>query len=933
MPNSGKGVAYYYTLKMFVMKKMFAIALAGLFLQNTIIAQTLPVKQVQLKNFQLQSTYMVSDDGKQISSPKYQSSINWYPVKVPCTVLSGLVQNGVYPNPYIGLNNMLIPDANDSFNVKYNLGKYSFIANTTNPWNKPYWYKTAFFVPQSDKGKLFQLVFKGINYRADVWLNGNLIADSSQLAGMFADFVLNASNAIKAGEKNILAVKIYPLDYAGMPDSAQLTGLGKFYSNGGPTGDIGKNVTELCSVGWDWIPEVHDRNMGIWQPVYLRTTGNVVIQHPQIITQLPNLPDTSVAELNINVDVKNFSNQIQTGNIKITVSPKTFAGNGFSVLQNITLQAGEQKQIQFNTSQFKQLIIQQPHLWWPAGYGNPDLYNIKIQFITNNAVSDENNFVFGIRTTTSKYSTVDGWGKREFYVNGKRIHLVGGAWVPDMLLQEDSLRFEQELQLCKNANANLIRIWGGGVTPQDDFWDVCDKLGLLVWNDFWITGDTHGEFKGSPNYPYQSSVFINNVISSIYRIRNHPALLVWTGGNEGHAREELYNAMRDNVAALDGTRPFIPSSSGFAKLSGEWKGSLPDGNPGGVYSGGSYGWEDATYYFKKINEGKDWLFKDETGIPSQSPIETLRKIIPDTTHDATLPYPFNNSWGYHDACAVYKPYFEETVKRYGTPTDLKDFSYKMQLMNADGYRAIFEAAAHKLNNNGGVMLWKLNPAFPSVIWQIFDWFLAPNAGYYFMQQACQPVHIQFNVDDSSIAIVNRTYHAQKNISADIKVYNVNSKLLFNQNKKINLAESDVQQAFQLKDFLRQTNDILFVVLNANDENGKNISHNVYWLQAEHNFDELNNLPAVKPTFKIIKKEKIKTDIKWTIKFLNSTNKISFFIHPKLVEGDEEIFPCFWSNNYFTLAPHEEITVTATYPEASIKNKNTNFVIDGWNVGK
>lgn len=918
---------------MFLMMKFSFALFAFVLVSNTITAQTSMVKQVQLKNFQLQSTYLVNEDGERISSSQYHSSTNWYPVQVPCTVLSGLVQNKVYPSPYIGLNNMLIPDANDSFNLKYDLGKYSFIPGVSNPWNKAYWYRTKFFVPQSDKGKLFQLIFKGINYRADVWLNGNLIADSSQLVGMFADFTLNAGNAVKVGNENVLAVKIYPLDYAGTPDSAQLTGLGKFYLNGGPTGDIGKNVTELCSIGWDWIPEVHDRNMGIWQPVYLRTTENVVIQHPQIVTELPNLPDTNIAELKINFTLKNFSDQIQNGKIKITISPKTFDGADFSVLQNIILQANDQKQIQFDAQQFKQLIIQHPHLWWPVGYGKADLYNIKIQFENNNVISDESNFDFGIRTTTSKYSTVDGWGKREFFVNGKRIHLVGGAWVPDMLLQEDSLRFEQELQLCKNANANLIRIWGGGVTPQDDFWNVCDRLGLLVWNDFWITGDTQGEFKGSPDYPYQSSVFINNVISNIYRFRNHPSLLLWTGGNEGHAREELYNAMRDSVASLDGTRPFIPSSSGFAKISKKWKGSLPDGEPGGVYSGGSYGWEDATYYFKKINEGKDWLFKDETGIPSQPPIETLRKIIPDTTQDATLPYPFNNSWGYHDACAVYKTYYEEAAKRYGTPTGLEDFSYKLQLMNADGYRAIFEAAAHKLNDNGGVMLWKLNPAFPSVIWQIFDWFLAPNAGYYFMQQACEPVHIQFNVDDSSIAVINRTYHAQKNIVADVKVYDVNSKLLFNQNKKINLAESDVQQALQLKVFLQQTKDVLFVVLNVKDENEKNISHNVYWLQAEHNFSVLNDLPVVKPTMQIVKKEKITTDVKWTIKFSNPTNKISFFVHPKLVAGNEEIFPCFWSNNYFTLAPHEEITVTATYPKASIQNKDVQFVVDGWNMNK
>jgi hypothetical protein len=182
-------------------------------------------------------------------------------------------------------------------------------------------------------------------------------------------------------------------------------------------------------------------------------------------------------------------------------------------------------------------------------------------------------------------------------------------------------------------------------------------------------------------------------------------------------------------------------------------------------------------------------------------------------------------------------------------------------------------------------------------------------------------------------VVNRTYHAQKNINASVKVFDINGGLLFSQNKKMSLGESGVQPCLSLKKFLQQQKNVVFVVLNVNDETGKNISHNVYWQAANHDFNALNNLAFVKPAIQIIKKEKEKTNVKWDIKFSNPTDKISFFIHPKLVDGDEEIFPCFWSNNYFTLAPHEEITVTATYPEANIQNKNVKFVVDGWNVKK
>ena len=198
----------------------------------------------------------------------------WFPVTVPSTVLTGLVANGVYPDPYQGMNNMFIPDASDAFNLHYNLGRYSHIPGVSNPWKKPYWYRTTFAVPAADRGHHFELIFKGINYRASVWVNGHQIADTSQMVGMFAEYRLNVSAAILAGTTNALAVLIYPLDEPGLPDAPQLRALGSFGLNGGPTGDIGKNVTMLCSIGWDWIPEVHDRNMGIWQPVYLRTSGS-----------------------------------------------------------------------------------------------------------------------------------------------------------------------------------------------------------------------------------------------------------------------------------------------------------------------------------------------------------------------------------------------------------------------------------------------------------------------------------------------------------------------------------------------------------------------------------------------------------------------------------------------------------------------------------
>ena len=430
---------------------------------------------------------------------------------------------------------------------------------------------------------------------------------------------------------------------------------------------------------------------------------------------------------------------------------------------------------------------------------------------------------------------------------------------------------------------------------------------------------------------------IKNVVSTIYRIRNHPSLLVWTGGNEGHARKELYDAMRNNVIDLDGTRPFIPCSSGFAKLPAGWKGSYPDDLSSGVYSGGPYQWEDPKVYFKKVDNGGDWVFKDETGIPSQPPYNTLVKTIPDLVWDTKLPFPLNNSWAYHDACtgaARYDLYIKEMVKRYGQPTTMQEYSEKMQLMNWVGYQGIFEAAGHKLNETGGVMLWKLNSALPSVVWQIYDWYLEPNAGYYALQNAVEPLHIQFNPADSTVAIVNRRHHATGLLTVKADIYDADSKLLRSfKVTNLDLAESGNLEAIKLKEYLATLKSISFVVLNLMDAADKAVSHNVYWVSPGNDLTGINNMKPTQVQVKVLKAEKGTTEDKWTLQVWNPTDKLAFFIRPQLMIGNEEVMPSYWSASYFTLAPGESTTVSVSAPTAKLGTQKPYVEVSGWNAAE
>lgn len=899
------------------------------------------VRLTQLKDFKLMSATQVKTSGAVISSPDYKGDQAWFDAAVPSTVLTALVANHVYPDPHIGMNNMLIPDANDSFNIAYGLDKYSYLPHIKNPWKDPYWYRTNFRIEDTDPSKRFELIFDGINYRAEVWVNGHLVADSSQMVGMFAKYNFDVTRYIKANSNNAVAVKIYPLDYPGTPDTEQLKAMESFYLNGGPTGDIGKNVTMLCSVGWDWMPPVRDRNMGIWQPVYLRQTGVVHIGNTQLVTELPNLPDTSVAAIKLNLDLHNSSTATIKGQLEVNIQPENFSANNNNKIfftQNLTLNGNSMNKVALDQDKIKALLINQPKLWWPNGYGDPNLYRIHLKFTTADKVMDDTSFVFGIRTVKSEAKAIGGhyggFYRRYFYVNGKRIHLVGGAWVPDMMLNRDAKRFYNEMLLCKNANLNLVRIWGGGVTPPEPFWDAADRLGLLVWNDFWITGDTQGEFKGSPDYPYQGSVFLNNVTSSILRIRNHSSLLVWTGGNEGHARKELYDGMRQAIINLDGTRPFIPSSSGYAKMPEGWLGAWPDNQPAGVYSGGPYAWKDPKVYYSLADTARDWLFKDETGIPSQPPLNTLRKVIPDMVWDTTLPFPLNNTWGYHDACTgagQYDQYYADMVSRYGQPYQIDSFSNKMQLMNATGYQGIFEAANSRISENGGVMLWKLNAALPSVIWQIYDWYLLPNAGYYYMKKACEPLHVQFNVNDSIVAVINRSRFNRQDLVASAVLYDINGRELAKVSKNVSSVQADHgASALSLKKALLAQKSFAFILLELKDQSGHELSSNVYWTAPGNDYTALNHMSSTQLHLEVVKTDPRKTNESMTIRLENKGRQIAFFTRAQVLIDGQEVLPSFWSDNYVTLAPGQSKEITVHFDRIQGVGK-LQLKFSGWNT--
>ena len=390
------------------------------------------------------------------------------------------------------------------------------------------------------------------------------------------------------------------------------------------------------------------------------------------------------------------------------------------------------------------------------------------------------------------------------------------------------------------------------------------------------------------------------------------------------------------MAGLDGTRPFLPSS-GYREPPQEWGLSWPDNMPAGTYSGGPYYWVDPREYYHKAAEGKDWLFKNEVGIPSVPVLDSLKKFIPDLTPDPEVKFPLNHTWGYHDACegnGKYSLYDNAIRDRYGEPKDLADYVSKTQLINAENYRAIFEAVNQAMDQTAGVILWKTNPAWPSVIWQLYDWYLRPNAGYYFTQKACEPVHIQLNLDDMSVSAVNQGFESLDQMRIKAEIFNDKSRLIWSKQTVFDIEPQTSNKIFKLSSPKQITSEIYFVSLEMKDKAGQFVSDNFYWLSEKNDFTSLEKMPKVNLEAELNQKKDENTgEIICRIHLTNPSQHLAFFINTSIRKGQngEEVLPCFWSENYVSILPGKTRDLTVRFHPDQLDGQTPFLKIEGWNI--
>ncbi|MGE5647131.1 MAG: glycoside hydrolase family 2 protein [Acidobacteriota bacterium] len=822
----------------------------------------------------VQSSREVKATGAELSSPGFATNA-WHKTAVPSTVVAALVADTTYPDPYFGTN------LRDYPGMDYPIGR--LFSNIDMPANSPYrvswWYRTEFTVPAEAGGHSAWLQFDGINYRANIWLNGRQIANSKDVAGAFRAYEFDVTGLVEPGKANALAVEVFA------PEKTAL------------------------AINWvDWNPAPPDKDMGLWKPVHLKFSGPVAVRDPFVKTKLA--ADYKSAELTLIADVRNATGQPVSGVLKAEIA-------GVRVSRPVELRAAEKKTVRLAPRR-----IENPRLWWPFQMGAQELYTAHVEFETGGRVSDRARFDFGIREVTSELTPK---GALLFKINGKNVLLRGAAWTPDMLLRWERSRVEAELRYVKDMGLNTIRLEGKSERPE--FYEMADRMGLLIMTG-WCCCDMWERW---PKWqPEHHKIAAASLDTQIRYLRNHPSVFVWLNGSDGPPPADVEKMYLGILKDLDWPNPSISSAAADAtSVTG----------PSGVKMTGPYDYEPPNYWLVDKEAGGAWGLNTETSPgPAIPTLESLKRFIP-----ADHLWPIDKVWNYHAGGERFMnmELFNKAMdKRYGKPADLADYLRKAQAMAYEGQRAMFEAYSRNKYTSTGVIQWMLNNAWPSLIWHLYDYYLIPAGGYFGTKKACEPLHVQYGYDDHSVGVVNSTYEPHKGLRVSAKIYNLDLTEKYSNEAPLDIEADGTRKAFDLPK-IEGLDTTYFLRLELRDAEGNLKSDNFYWLstkpdtldwkgrkdtaftpQAEYgDLQALNNLPPVKLK---LKTERTRGAVGVTIE--NPDKAVAFLVHARLTRAGEDLAPVYWSDNYITLFPGEKRELTATY-----QGEGAEVAIDGWNV--
>ena len=866
------------------------VTVATAYFSGVAAAAVSPGKTLLADGWAIQSSPKIQAGGETISTTAYKPA-DWFSATTPSTVVGCLVENKLYPDPFFGTNLLALPGMSPTNRISANTA-----LSAGNPFSVSWWYRKEFKIAKARDGQTW-LNFDGVNYRANIWLNGKLLANTNQVAGAYRTYEFNITDMVLPGKPNVLAVEVF----GPQPDDLALTWV-------------------------DWNPTPPDKNMGLWRDVSVTTTGPVALRHPQIVTKV-DMPALDKARLFVSAELRNPGNKPVKATLKGKIEKIEFE-------QTVELAAQETRQVTFTPESFAQLNLNHPRLWWPVHAGPQNLYDLNLQVEVGGKISDKSLTHFGIREATSE---LNDRGNRVFKINGRPILVRGGGWAPDMFLRPSAERELQEIRYVKDMNLNAIRFEGR--IESGRFLELCDREGIMVIAG-WCCCDFWEKWSQWKDNDYDIATL--SLRDQIRRIRNHPSLITyWYGSdNPPNARAES-----NYLAVLKELNwPNSAQSSATAK-------PTKLNEPTGLRMPGPYEYVPPMYWYADTRAGGVPCFNTETSPgPAVPPIESLRRMLPKEHL-----WPIDGVWNYHAGGGPFTNlslFTEALNQRFGEATGVADYALKAQVIAYDGQRAMFEAYARNKYVSTGVIQWMMNNAWPSMIWHLYDYYLRPGGGYFGTKKACEPLHIQYSYDDRSVVVVNSFQQEFKGLRATATIYNLDMAKKFSQQASVDIAPDGSQRVFVLPDPDHLTSTY-FVKLTLEDAAGKPVSANFYWLSTQPDtlgkpkpgsdwyytptkqfadFTALKTLPTVEV------KVSARTESKGTenitrVTVENPSKALAFFVHLKVnqAKDGEEILPVIWEDNYFPLLPGEKREISATYDAGQRQGGKAVVEVGGWNV--
>ncbi|MBV9696001.1 MAG: glycoside hydrolase family 2 [Gammaproteobacteria bacterium] len=842
-----------------------------------------------IAHWQIQSSAKAQQSGAEVSSSGFPTR-DWYPVSGRATVMAGLLENGKYANVFYSDNLRAVEEPDSSGNV--------FLI--------PWWYRTEFTLRDGPPGTRTLLRINGLIASADVWLNGNLVAEQAAIAGAYPVHELDVTRWAHAGS-NTLALRVHPAD-----------------------------PRMSLSIGWiDWNPAPPDNNMGPWRGVDILRTGPVQLRFPHVASVLSG--DLSRAALTVQVEARNLDAAAHDVTISGVVA-------GVSLRRAIHLDGGQTQVVSFSSKTDQALDLNHPQIWWPVGMGEHPLYRAEMTASVDNAVSDRAAATFGIRSVNSRLTPQ---GYFQFIVNGRPVLIRGAGWTPDMFLRDDPKRMQAEFSYVVNLGLNAIR--SEGKLEDEHFYDLADRNGILIiagWEccDKWESWAKTG---GEPWNAADEKVAAASMTSEARLMRNHPSVIGFMIGSDNAPPPTLSKIYVDTLHAADWSLPVIAAAA---------KGATPETGPSGMKMEGPYAWIPPAYWYgDKL--GGAFGFDSEVSAGASIPLlEDLKRMLAPQELEALWKYPQVRQFHASAAWSVFaklESFDVALAKRYGPPKSLEDYVAKAQLDNYDNVRAQFEAFNAHIDASKpatGVIYWMLNNAWPSLHWHLYDYYLNPAGAYFGARTANEPVHIQYAYDTRGIVLVNHTLARAAGLQAQIRVHNLDGSVPYEKRlEHLDLEGNSARQILALP-ALPGLSSVYFIELELAAADGRPVSRNVYWLPthadeldwAHSNWyltpvtryadlTALQALPAAASEVRATLRHEASEDIATvTLTVPASAKSVALFQHVSLrrVAGGEPIVPILWSDNDVTLWPGESVTLTAHFaarsaaPVAEVRGWNT-----------